>query len=57
MFNHQNAWSQWELEQLLNRNGFKVLSFNREEISEENGLIPDFYKMSDISLYCMATKI
>jgi len=57
VFNHQNAWSQLELEQLLNRNGFKVLSFDKEQIADEHGLIPDFYRMSDISLYCMATLI
>jgi tetratricopeptide (TPR) repeat protein len=55
-FNHQNAWSHQELEVLLVQMGFKVISFDKEFIIDNNQCIPEINHMRQISMYCWAEK-
>ena len=53
-FNHQNAWSRRELEDLLSGHGFSVLSFNAEVIMRRYRWVPEIAAMDTISTYCFA---
>jgi predicted SAM-dependent methyltransferase len=55
-FNHQAAWSKMELESLLNKYGFNVLSFRAEKIIEQYKFINGIEYMKDISIYCLSEK-
>jgi len=56
-FNHQNAWSRSELDQLLAKNGFKLETFNKEKICSNFSDVPGILDMNDISIYCVATLV
>ncbi len=53
-FNHQNAWSRDELEDLLARHGFRVVSFDAETIKRRYHWVPDIADMDSMSTYCFA---
>ena len=55
IFNHQNAWDESELEELLSRHGFIVKSFDKEKICKFYSGVPDILFMKDISIYCLAS--
>lgn len=52
-WNHQNAWSRAELAGLLLRHGFKVETFDAEDICQMD--IPGIRDQRNISMYCRAT--
>ncbi len=56
-FNHQNAWSQAEFDSLLVDHGFKVLTWDGEDLCRAYVGIPDIGAMQDISLYCLAARL
>ena len=53
-FNHQNAWSRVELRDLLASAGFRVQTFDADEITGSQPEIPGLNEMREISLYCSA---
>ncbi len=53
-FNHQNAWDKSELEALLMRAGFKVETFDADDICRAYNDIPGILVHRDISIYCIA---
>ncbi len=56
-FNHQNCWSRSELGDLLSKCGFRVESFDVNEIVQRHPDVPDIQRMDDISLYCLAVPV
>jgi len=56
-FNHCNAWSRSELEQLLVSTGFQVVTFDKPNILNEFKNFPGIMEMKDRSMYCWAKKI
>lgn len=55
-FNHQNAWGRSELDQLLARAGFRVLSFATPLIVERCASIPGIRSRLAQSTLCLAEK-
>lgn len=55
-FCHQSAWSRAELEILLNKFGFEVISFEPNMISDTFNSIPGINEMINMSTYCWAKK-
>lgn len=56
-FCHQSAWSRDELQQLLYRFGFEIVSFDPTQIIASFPSIPDIATMKEMSLFCWARKI
>ena len=56
-FNHQNGWSRDELKALVESCGFRVESFDREEIIRTHADVPGIGLMEDISVYCRAVPV
>ena len=55
-WNHQNAWSQQELETLLQTHGFLVSTMSASDWNLLKRKIPDFENVKGISMYLLATK-
>ncbi|MCH9609795.1 MAG: hypothetical protein S4CHLAM45_01870 [Chlamydiales bacterium] len=55
-FCHQSAWSRKELEELLNKFGFDVVSFDPSRISNTFKAIPGINSMGKMSTFCWAKK-
>jgi len=55
-FNHQNAWSRLELQEVLAKFGFRVLSMDTPTVLTGCADIPDIAVMSTQSTYCLASK-
>lgn len=53
-FNHQNAWSQSELEEILTRSGFSVKTIDADEICHLYADVPGILVHREISIYCLA---
>ena len=56
-FNHQNSWSRSELEALVSSCGFRVVSFDPNEIMSDYADIPGIELMEDSSMYCEAVPV
>lgn len=55
-WNHQNAWSQKELETILQSHGFLVSTLSASNRKVLKRKIPDFENMRGFSMYLLATK-
>jgi hypothetical protein len=56
-FNHQNAWAKSELKILLDRAGFGVVSFDKNDLVERYATVPEILAMFEGSIYCLAVPV